>query len=129
MDTVGEHSGSLRESAQSGFEECSVGRTVPSWRLVVNDEIDRISRFRSFLRVEDKEIFDDLLRQCKHYAPYASTMASVVKEVPLMFSMLFGQHKMIWELEKRVAKLEAISTQGPEGRSSSTLLATYGGSD
>jgi hypothetical protein len=76
----------------------------------VNDEIERISRFRDFLRVEDKEIFDDLLRQCKHYAPYASTMASVVKEVPLMFSMLFGQHKMIWELEKRLAKLEANQT-------------------
>jgi len=77
----------------------------------VNDEIERIGRFKSFLRVEDKEIFDDLLRQCKHYAPYASTMASVVKEVPLMFSMLFGQHKMIWELEKRLAKLEANQTQ------------------
>jgi hypothetical protein len=77
----------------------------------VNDELERIGRFRDFLRVEDKEIFDDLLRQCKHYAPYASTMASVVKEVPLMFSMLFGQHKMIWELEKRLAKLEANQTQ------------------
>ena len=88
-----------------------MGRTIPSWRLVVNDEIERIGRFRQFLRVEDKEIFDDLLRQCKHYAPYASTMASVVKEVPLMFSMLFGQHKMIFELEKRLAKLEANQTQ------------------
>jgi hypothetical protein len=94
-----------------GFEECSVGRTVPSWRLVVNDELESIGRFKQFLRIEDKEIFDDLLRQCKHYAPYASTMASVVKEVPLMFSMLFGQHVMIWELEKRLAKLEANQTR------------------
>ena len=80
----------------------------------MNDELDRIGRFREFLRVEDKEIFDDLLRQCKHYAPYASTMASVVKEVPLMFSMLFGQHKMIFELEKRLSKLEANQTR-PSG--------------
>ncbi len=93
------------------LEEDFVGRTVPSWRLVVNDELERIGRFNQFLRKEDKEIFDDLLRQCKHYAPYASTMASVVKEVPFMFSMLFGQHKMIWELEKRLAKLEAIAIQ------------------
>jgi len=85
----------------------------------VNDEIERIGRFKSFLRIEDKEIFDDLLRQCKHYAPYASTMASVVKEVPLMFSMLFGQHKMIWELEKRLAKLEAIAIQESIGQNSS----------
>ena len=99
-----------------------MGRTIPSWRLVVNDEIARISRFREFLRAEDKEIFDDLLRQCKHYAPYASTMASVVKEVPLMFSMLFGQHKMIWELEKRVARLEANRTGPSETEDSNPVL-------
>ncbi len=90
----------------------------------MNDEIERIGRFRSFLRVEDKEIFDDLLRQCKHYAPYASTMASVVKEVPLMFSMMFGQHKMIWELEKRLAKLEANQTQQSSVQDSGSGLET-----
>ena len=96
-----------------------MGRTIPSWRLVVNDEIERIGKFKEFLRIDDKEIFDDLLRQCKHYAPYASTMASVVKEVPLMFSMMFGQHKMIFELEKRLAKLEANQSQ----QSSSQIAA------
>ena len=99
-----------------------MGRTIPSWRLVVNDELERIGRFKDFLRIEDKEIFDDLLRQCKHYAPYASTMASVVKEVPLMFSMLFGQHKMIWELEKRLAKIEANQTQQPNSQIPAQIL-------
>ena len=91
----------------------------------MNDELDRIGRFREFLRVEDKEIFDDLLRQCKHYAPYASTMASTIKEVPLMFSMLFGQHKMIFELEKRLAKLEANQTQMSGAHESSLDVETY----
>jgi hypothetical protein len=93
--------------------------------LVVNDELERIGGFKGFLRVDDKEVFDDLLRQCKHYAPYASTMASVVKEVPLMFSMLFGQHKMIWELEKRLAKLEANKTQQSGALDSSPSSETY----
>ncbi len=100
-----------------------MGRTIPSWRLVVNDELERIGRFKDFLRVEDKEIFEDLLRQCKHYAPYASTMASVVKEVPLMFSMLFGQHKMIWELEKRLVKLEAAKPRTSEEQESSHFIS------
>ena len=98
-----------------------LGRTIPSWRLVVNDELERIARFRDFLRPEDKEIFDDLLRQCKHYAPYASSMASVVKEVPLMFSMLFGQHKMIWALEKRLSKLEAAQANLSNREDSSSV--------
>jgi hypothetical protein len=89
----------------------------------VNDEIERIAKFKDFLRIDDKEIFDDLLRQCKHYAPYASTMASVVKEVPLMFSMMFGQHKMIFELEKRLAKLEANQAQPSNAQDPSPSLA------
>jgi len=34
-------------------------------------------------------------------------MASVVKEIPLIMSMLFGQHKRLLELEEQIAKLEA----------------------
>ncbi len=89
------------------------------------DELERIGKFKDFLRIEDKEIFDDLLRQCKHYAPYASTMTSVMKEVPLMFSMLFGQHKMIWELEKRLAKLEANQNRASGGQGSSPGVEPY----
>lgn len=97
--------------------------------MVVNDELERIGRFNQFLRKEDKEIFEDLLRQCKHYAPYASTMASVVKEVPFMFSMLFGQHKMIWELGKRLAKLEANQTQQKSEQDSTPILVVNPQSD
>ncbi len=59
------------------------------------------------LRSGDRVIFDDLMRQCKLYASHASTMASVVKEIPLIMSMLFGQHKRLLELEEQIAKLEA----------------------
>lgn len=70
--------------------------------MVVEDELAKLRRFREFLRSEDKEVFDDLLNQCRIYASYGSSMASPVKEVPLMLSMLFGQHKRLMELEKRI---------------------------
>jgi len=78
-----------------------MGRTVPSWRMVVEDELGRLKRFRMFLRSEDKEVFDDLLNQCRLYASYAGSMASPVKEIPLIISILFGQHKRLMELEKK----------------------------
>jgi hypothetical protein len=80
-----------------------VGRTIPSWRMIVEDELDKLKRFRQLLRTEDKVIFDDLVNQCRLYASYASSMASSVKEIPLIVSMLFGQHKRLMELEKRIA--------------------------
>ena len=79
-----------------------MGRTIPSWRVVVDDELGKLKRFRDFLRLEDKEVYDDLLNQCKLYATYAGSMVSPVKEIPLIIAMLFGQHKRLMELEKRV---------------------------
>lgn len=44
----------------------------------------------------------DLLNQCRLYASYAGSMASSVKEMPLIISMLFGQHKRLVALEKKL---------------------------
>ena len=61
-----------------------------------------MSRFKQFLRPEDRVVFDDLLSQCKLYAPDAGALASPVKEVPLLLSMIFAQHKKLAELEKHI---------------------------
>lgn len=79
--------------------------------MVVEAEIARLRKFQEFLRTDDKLVFQDLLNQCKLYAPYASTMTSTIKEVPLFFSMLFGQHKKIIELEKKILMLETLATK------------------
>jgi hypothetical protein len=79
--------------------------------MVVEAEIAKLRKFQEFLRTDDKLVFQDLLNQCKLYAPYASTMVSTIKEVPLFISMLFGQHKKIIELEKKILMLETLATK------------------
>jgi hypothetical protein len=71
--------------------------------MIVETEVKRLKKFRETLRLEDKLIFDDLLRQCKLYA--ASSLASRVTEVPLIMSILFAHHKKLTEMEKRLDKL------------------------
>ena len=75
--------------------------------MVVEKELEKLKRFRQFLRSEDKEIFDDLLNQCRLYASYGSTMALPVNEIPLLMSMLFGQHKRLVDLERRIKSIES----------------------
>jgi hypothetical protein len=87
------------------MEELVMGRTIPSWRIVVEQEIAVMSRFKQFLGPEDRAVFDDLLNQCKLYAPYAGPLASPVREVPLLLSMIFAQHKRLMELEKRIKEV------------------------
>ena len=76
--------------------------------MVVEAEISKLKKFQDFLPAEDKLVFQDLLEQCKLYAPYASAMASPNREIPLLISMLFGQHKRIMELEKKIVAFETI---------------------
>jgi hypothetical protein len=85
-----------------------MGRTIPSWRIIVEQEIAAMSRFKQFLRAEDRAVFDDLLNQCRLYAPDAGALGSSIKEVPLLFSIIFGQHKRLMELEKRVKEAHLL---------------------
>lgn len=73
--------------------------------MVVEAEIERLKKFQKSLRAEDREVFQDLLNQCKLYASAAGALASPVKEVPLMISLLFAHHKMILDLEKKLLKI------------------------
>jgi hypothetical protein len=88
-----------------------MGRTIPSWRIIVEQKTAQLSRFKQSLPPEDRAVFEDLLNQCKLYAPQASVLASPVAEVPLLLSMVFAQHKRLTELEKRF-KLDTGSCSG-----------------
>jgi hypothetical protein len=79
-----------------------MGRTIPSWRIIADEELTRIARFKQFLGAEDRAVFDDLLTQCRLYASAAGVLASPVREIPLLLSMIFARHKRLIELEKRV---------------------------
>jgi hypothetical protein len=85
-----------------------MGRTIPSWRIIVEQKIAEFSRFKQFLGREDRVILEDLLNQCKPYAPQASLLASVVAEVPLLLSMIFAQHKRLAGLERSLNQSERI---------------------
>jgi hypothetical protein len=61
-----------------------------------------LSKFKQFLRAEDRIIFEDLLNQCKLYASAAGVLTSSVKEFPLLLAMLFAHHKKLTELERQM---------------------------
>jgi hypothetical protein len=79
-----------------------MGRTIASWRIIVDQELAKLSKFKQFLRAEDQIVFEDLLNQCKLYASAAGVLASSVKEFPLLLAMLFVHHKKLAELERRM---------------------------
>lgn len=79
-----------------------MGGTIPTWRIVVDQEIALMSRFKQFLGPEDRAVFDDLLNQCKRYAMCGEVFTSTERKMSLLFWMIFAQHKKLTELEKRL---------------------------
>jgi hypothetical protein len=77
-------------------------RTILPWCIVVEEKIAELIRFKQFLRPEDRAVFDDLLSQCKLYAAGGEVFTSPVKEMSLLFWMIFAQHKRLVELERRL---------------------------
>ena len=71
------------------------------WPVIVEQKIAELSRFKQFLRPEDRVVFDDLLAQCRLYAVGGEVFASPVREMSLLFWMIFAQHKKLTELGKR----------------------------
>ena len=53
-----------------------MGRTVPTFRQLIDDAIARWSKFRRALRREDQEYFDLLFRRVRSYTQAATYQAS-----------------------------------------------------
>jgi hypothetical protein len=105
-----------------GIGEMLMGRTIPSWRMVLEEECRRLTRFKQFLRPEERAVFDDLLNQCRLYATQAGCLASPVKEVPLLLSMIFGQHKRLVELERGLFPQDELNRRSVSGSRDGPIL-------
>jgi hypothetical protein len=83
-----------------------MGRTLPSWRIVVEQKTAELSRFKQFLRGEDRAVFDYLLIQCRLYAAEAGVLASPVKEMPATATVDdLCASKKLTELERRINEI------------------------
>jgi hypothetical protein len=83
-----------------------VGRTVRSYRTVLEDMIDEWQGFRKALRKEDREAFDRLMDRARTHASAASYDTRVDPVESLFMSILLEQEKELVELRKKLEKLE-----------------------
>ena len=85
-----------------------MGKTVESYRMALEDEINRWSGFGKALRIEDKEAFDALMDACRNFASAGSNATQPILFEPMVISILTSQQKQIRRLEKA---LDAVKRQ------------------
>jgi len=82
-----------------------MGKTVASYRMAIEDEINRWNGFAKALRIEDKVAFDALMDAVRSYASAGSNATMPILFEPMIMSILVSQQKKIIALEK---SLDAI---------------------
>jgi hypothetical protein len=90
-----------------------MGRTVPTFRQLIDDAITRWSKFRRALRREDQEYFDRLFRRVRSYTQAATYQASDNPMEAILLSIALDQEKRLDALER--------AAQPPEPGAGSTF--------
>ncbi len=83
-----------------------MGRTGPTFTMVLQQEMESWSKFRRGLRREDQESFDDLFRAARMQLAGSAYAARPIPFESIAVSMLLAQQSRIRELERRVVLLE-----------------------
>jgi hypothetical protein len=98
-----------------------MGRTVPTFRQLIDDAIARWAKFRRALRREDQEYFDRLFRRVRTYTQAATYQASDNPMEAILLSIALDQEKRLDALERSAPPGTGITLRLPELDAGSTL--------
>ena len=79
-----------------------MGKTVESYRIALDMEIQKWNSFARALRIDDKEAFEQLMDACRNYASAGSNATRPVIFEPIVMSILLYQQKRLIRLEKEL---------------------------
>jgi hypothetical protein len=84
-----------------------MGRTILPFSQVLSEKQSHFSKFRRALRQEDQQAFDALFEQARIHIQAAVYYADPDPAEALFLSMMIEHWKLIDQMEKRIAELEA----------------------
>ena len=78
-----------------------MGRSVPTYRMKLEELIAELSPYRRALREDDRAAFDALMNRARRYASAAGYQSSADPMETAMLSMLLGLEKEMETLKRR----------------------------
>jgi hypothetical protein len=103
-----------------------MGRTVPTFRQLIDDAIARWSKFRRALRREDQEYFDGLFRRVRTYTQAATYQASDNPMEAILLSIALDQEKRLDALERAAPRRVGAALPPVTGAGSTLALNASG---
>lgn len=91
-----------------------MGRTVPTFTMVIQAEMETWSKFRRGLRKEDQDALDELFRAARLQLASSAYAARPIPFESIVMSMLIKQQRMIKELQRHLAVGRIVNRQDAE---------------
>ena len=88
-----------------------MGKTVESYRLALDVEIQSWNGFLKALRSDDREAFEQILDACRNYASAGSNSTRPVLFEAMAMSIMLFQQKKLLKLENELNALKQRSSQ------------------
>ena len=85
-----------------------MGRTVPTFTMVIQQEMESWTKFRRGLRKEDQDALDELFRAARMQLASSAYAARPIPFESIVMSMMVAQQRVIHELQTRLARIEPI---------------------
>ncbi len=79
-----------------------MGRTLPTYRMLLEEELTQWKDYRRALRKKDQEVFDELLKQARTHSSASGYHVTTNIFEPMVLTMLLEQKKEINRLKKEL---------------------------
>jgi hypothetical protein len=87
-----------------------LGKTVESYRLRLDKEVQRWFGFARALRKDDRETFEQIMDICRNYTSAGSNATRPVMFEAMVMCILLEQQKMLNRLKKEIASTKPKTT-------------------
>jgi hypothetical protein len=87
-----------------------LGKTVESYRLKLDKEVQRWSGFARALRKDDRRIFEQMMDTCRNYASAGSNATRPVMFEAMVMCVLLEQQKILNRLKKEFDSTKSNSS-------------------
>ena len=90
-----------------------MGKTIPSYRIALEEEIGKWNGFARALRSEERQNFEALMDACRSYASAAGNATRPILFEPMIMSILLHQQMSLVRLQKELNVLKGQPNPQP----------------
>jgi hypothetical protein len=83
-----------------------MGRTIPSFRLAIAEELKEWKEFRNRLGKSDKKLFDMMHATCHLYDSACMYAVNPIRIQPIFMSIIFHHYQTRKELRQKVVEVD-----------------------